>query len=99
MTEETNRIKIELCGVINEMGGEKTKRVVFVTVGTTCFDALVKSVDSETVKKELLAKGYTHLLIQMGRGSYLPTKVVITFNHCLQSALLFFCCLLCFRKL
>ncbi|KAK2445064.1 N-acetylglucosaminyldiphosphodolichol N-acetylglucosaminyltransferase [Trifolium repens] len=56
------------------MGGEKTKRVVFVTVGTTCFDALVKAVDSETVKKELLAKGYTHLLIQMGRGSYLPTK-------------------------
>ncbi|PNX78364.1 UDP-N-acetylglucosamine transferase subunit ALG13 [Trifolium pratense] len=56
------------------MGGEKTKRVIFVTVGTTCFDALVKAVDSETLQKELLAKGYTHLLIQMGRGSYLPTK-------------------------
>lgn len=80
------------------MGGEKTKRVVFVTVGTTSFDALVKSVDSETVQKELLAKGYTHLLIQMGRGSYLPTKVVTTFNHFLQFAF-FFCFLLCFHEL
>jgi len=71
------------------MGGVKTKRVVFVTVGTTCFDALVKSVDSETVQKELLAKGYTHLLIQMGRGSYLPTKVVTTFTHFLQFAFFF----------
>jgi hypothetical protein len=77
LTEELNQIKSKLSGVFNKMGGEKTKRVVFVTVGTTCFDALVKAVDSETVQKELLAKGYTHLLIQMGRGSYLPTKVLV----------------------
>ncbi|CAL0312174.1 unnamed protein product [Lupinus luteus] len=57
------------------MGGEdKRRRVVFVTVGTTRFDALVRSVDSEIVKQELFAKGYTHLLIQLGRGSYLPSK-------------------------
>lgn len=56
------------------MGDERRSRVVFVTVGTTRFDGLVRAVDSENVKKELLAKGYTHLLIQMGRGSYLPTK-------------------------
>ncbi|XP_027338886.1 UDP-N-acetylglucosamine transferase subunit ALG13 homolog [Abrus precatorius] len=53
---------------------DKTKRVVFVTVGTTCFDALVRAVDSNDVKQALFAKGYTHLLIQMGHGSYLPTK-------------------------
>ncbi|XP_047069752.1 UDP-N-acetylglucosamine transferase subunit ALG13 homolog [Lolium rigidum] len=53
-------------------GGEK--RVVFVTVGTTCFDALVKVVDSEEVKQALLQKGYTHLVIQMGRGTYMPTE-------------------------
>ncbi|XP_059652514.1 uncharacterized protein LOC132299736 isoform X2 [Cornus florida] len=52
----------------------KPKRIVFVTVGTTCFDALVKAVDTEKVKETLSSKGYTHLLIQMGRGSYLPTK-------------------------
>ncbi|XP_061353487.1 uncharacterized protein LOC133298245 isoform X1 [Gastrolobium bilobum] len=57
------------------MGDEdKTRRVVFVTVGTTCFDALVRAVGSQNVKQELVAKGYTHLLIQMGRGSYVPTK-------------------------
>ncbi|XP_074277045.1 uncharacterized protein LOC141600699 [Silene latifolia] len=51
-----------------------SKRVVFVTVGTTLFDALVRAVDTEEVKRELYAKGYTHLLIQIGRGSYKPTK-------------------------
>uniref|UniRef100_K3Z1D9 Glycosyl transferase family 28 C-terminal domain-containing protein n=1 Tax=Setaria italica TaxID=4555 RepID=K3Z1D9_SETIT len=54
-------------------GGER--RTVFVTVGTTCFDALVMAVDSPEVKKALLQKGYTDLLIQMGRGTYVPSKV------------------------
>ncbi|KAL0927211.1 hypothetical protein M5K25_001373 [Dendrobium thyrsiflorum] len=53
---------------------EKKKKVVFVTVGTTCFDALVKSVDSRHVRNELKKRGYTNLLIQMGRGSYIPRK-------------------------
>ncbi|EEF49798.1 UDP-N-acetylglucosamine transferase subunit ALG13 homolog [Ricinus communis] len=52
----------------------KKKRMVFVTVGTTLFDALVRAVDTEQVKQQLFRKGYTHLLIQMGRGSYTPTK-------------------------
>ncbi|PKA65822.1 beta-1,4-N-acetylglucosaminyltransferase [Apostasia shenzhenica] len=50
------------------------KKVVFVTVGTTCFDALVKSVDSQRVKDELWRRGYTNLVIQIGRGSYIPSK-------------------------
>ncbi|OMP02372.1 hypothetical protein CCACVL1_02823 [Corchorus capsularis] len=54
--------------------GLKPKRVVFVTVGTTCFDKLVQMVDTQEVKDELLRRGYTHLLIQMGRGSFFPTK-------------------------
>ncbi|KAJ9669866.1 hypothetical protein PVL29_026438 [Vitis rotundifolia] len=54
--------------------GIKSERTVFVTVGTTCFDALVKAVDTQEFKKELSARGYTHLLIQMGRGSYIPKK-------------------------
>ncbi|KAG5522116.1 hypothetical protein RHGRI_034345 [Rhododendron griersonianum] len=52
----------------------KPKRIVFVTVGTTSFDALVKAVDNTEVKRELFGRGYTHLLIQMGRGSYIPSK-------------------------
>ncbi|KAF4399090.1 hypothetical protein G4B88_023684 [Cannabis sativa] len=53
---------------------DSKKKMVFVTVGTTCFDALVKTMDTEVVKEELFRRGYTHLLIQMGRGSYVPTK-------------------------
>ncbi|CAL1372745.1 unnamed protein product [Linum trigynum] len=49
---------------------EQKRITVFVTVGTTLFDALVKAVDTEQVKHELLRRGYTHLLIQIGRGSY-----------------------------
>ena len=65
----------------------KPVRTVFVTVGTTCFDALVKAVDTHEFKRELFARGYTHLLIQMGRGSYIPTKVFWT----LVSLLFLFC--------
>ena len=54
---------------------KQEKKVVFVTVGTTLFDALVRTVDTKEVKQELIRKGYTHLVIQMGRGSYTPTKV------------------------
>ncbi|RWW01592.1 hypothetical protein BHE74_00003735 [Ensete ventricosum] len=57
--------------------GEHSRKMVFVTVGTTCFDALVKTVDSQQVREELSRKGYTDLLIQMGRGSYMPSKVSI----------------------
>jgi beta-1,4-N-acetylglucosaminyltransferase len=73
----------------DEDGSDKSRRVVFLTVGTTCFDALVRAVDSENVKKELLAKGYTHLLVQMGRGSYAPTKVVSNIIPCFPSPLFF----------
>lgn len=48
---------------------------VFVTVGTTSFDALVKVVDSPECKIALANKGYSSLVIQIGRGSYLPSKV------------------------
>ncbi|KAI3777877.1 hypothetical protein L1987_47680 [Smallanthus sonchifolius] len=52
----------------------EAKRTVFVTVGTTSFDSLVRTVDSDQVKEALSEKGYTHLVIQMGRGSYIPKK-------------------------
>lgn len=54
----------------------KSKRVVFVTVGTTSFDALVRGADSREVREALFRKGYTDLVIQMGRGSYIPSKVM-----------------------
>ena len=44
---------------------------VFVTVGTTQFDELVKTVLSDPHKKIQIAlkeKGFTHLIIQTGRS-------------------------------
>ena len=58
--------------------GERSKKTVFVTVGTTSFDALVRALDTEEVRHELTTKGYTDLLIQMGRGVYFPLKVFIS---------------------
>ncbi|KMZ61619.1 Glycosyltransferase, family GT1 [Zostera marina] len=55
-------------------GDEIGKKVVFVTVGTTSFDSLIKAIDSDEVREDLLKKGYTHLIIQMGRGLYVPSK-------------------------
>ncbi|KAF5738326.1 UDP-N-acetylglucosamine transferase subunit ALG13 isoform X1 [Tripterygium wilfordii] len=60
----------------NVKDSEISKRTVFVTVGTTCFDALVRAVESKEVKDGLLRRGYTHLFIQMGRGTHTPTKSV-----------------------
>ncbi|KAL3516128.1 hypothetical protein ACH5RR_023030 [Cinchona calisaya] len=57
-----------------EDDGLESRRTVFVTVGTTRFDSLVRAVDTQEVKEELYKNGYTHLLIQMGRGSYVPAK-------------------------
>ncbi|CAA7400672.1 unnamed protein product [Spirodela intermedia] len=54
--------------------GKRLKRIVFVTVGTTSFDALVRAMDTQAVREELRRRGYTDLLIQMGRGSYIPSK-------------------------
>ncbi|PNH10077.1 UDP-N-acetylglucosamine transferase subunit ALG13 [Tetrabaena socialis] len=53
-----------------------TERSVFVTVGTTKFDELVKRVDSLDLLRALRDKGYTRLIIQKGNGAYCPSVVV-----------------------
>ena len=45
---------------------------VFVTVGTTLFDALIRAVDSAKCVSALALKGYTSLVLQIGKGSYKP---------------------------
>lgn len=79
-------IKLLVPGCVNFLqmdgagNGGKIRKMVFVTVGTTCFDALVKAADSRQVKEALSKRGYTDLMIQMGRGSYVPSKVPISLN-------------------
>jgi beta-1,4-N-acetylglucosaminyltransferase len=52
----------------NTMETSKTtsRNTVFVTVGTTRFDALIKKIDSQDFAVALLEKGYTSLIIQSG---------------------------------
>lgn len=48
------------------------ERVVFVTVGTTKFEELIRSIDSDEVLKALRNRGYTHVVVQIGQGDYVP---------------------------
>lgn len=41
---------------------------MFVTVGTTKFDALIRAVDQQAFADALVAAGYTRLVMQVRRG-------------------------------
>eukprot|EP00878_Enallax_costatus_P004757 GHUV01005007.1.p1 GENE.GHUV01005007.1~~GHUV01005007.1.p1 ORF type:complete len:184 (+),score=62.05 GHUV01005007.1:120-671(+) len=58
------------------MGLDKQDRTVFVTVGTTKFEALIRAVDAPQFAAALVAKGYNRLVIQKGAGAYSPTNLV-----------------------
>ncbi|KAK5864673.1 hypothetical protein PBY51_015897 [Eleginops maclovinus] len=48
-------------------------KTVFVTVGTTSFDELIESITSPETVQALKARGYERLVLQVGRGSLLPS--------------------------
>lgn len=52
----------------NVMAGKK----VFVTVGTTHFNALIEVMSKEETLKILHSKGYTSLVLQIGQGDFVP---------------------------
>ena len=45
---------------------------VFVTVGTTRFDALVAALDTDACLSALVDRGFTSLRMQIGHGVYVP---------------------------
>ncbi|XP_026137223.1 UDP-N-acetylglucosamine transferase subunit ALG13 homolog isoform X2 [Carassius auratus] len=47
-------------------------KTVFVTVGTTSFDDLIGAVTSDESVKALIGRGYTDVVLQVGRGSVVP---------------------------
>jgi UDP-N-acetylglucosamine:LPS N-acetylglucosamine transferase len=49
------------------------KGTVFVTVGSTCFDKLIKSIDKKEFIQKLNDMGFSKLVVQIGRGAYVPT--------------------------
>ncbi|KAI9554473.1 hypothetical protein GHT06_019746 [Daphnia sinensis] len=63
---------------MNVPESQGTKKI-FVTVGTTQFDELVTGVLHPDMLEIMEAKGYTHLIIQIGRGPepQIPTSLRI----------------------
>jgi beta-1,4-N-acetylglucosaminyltransferase len=49
---------------------------VFVTVGTTSFDALVATVDSAPFAALLHEQGFTELTVQYGKHAHTPSSTV-----------------------
>lgn len=49
-------------------------KTVFVTVGTTLFEDLIKKFDEEEVLKALKDAGYTKVIYQIGKGTYEPSN-------------------------
>ncbi|KAM9470033.1 UDP-N-acetylglucosamine transferase subunit ALG13 isoform 2-T2 [Clarias gariepinus] len=47
-------------------------KTVFVTVGTTSFNDLIVGLTSHEVTEALKLRGYTDVVLQVGRGSYIP---------------------------
>lgn len=54
----------------------KMKQRVFITVGTTDFDQLMKVLDQAEFLQTLKSCGYEQLTIQFGRGLYNPSNAV-----------------------
>lgn len=43
-------------------------RTIFVTVGTTLFEALIEAVTTDQALEWMVSKGYTELIVQYGKG-------------------------------
>jgi beta-1,4-N-acetylglucosaminyltransferase len=50
------------------MAPDKKSKTVFVTVGTTLFESLIAAVLEESALQWMVQAGYTHLVIQYGKG-------------------------------
>jgi len=60
-----------------ELNGEKEgNNFAFVTVGSTKFEDLIKSVDNKEVVKKLQQLGFCALHIQKGNGDYIPKNII-----------------------
>lgn len=49
-------------------------KTVFVTVGTTHFDALIEAVVEGATLERLQAKGYSKVVLQIGHGKFVPEE-------------------------
>ena len=54
---------------------------IFVTVGTTSFDALIEAIDSPLFIREAKELGYDSVVAQIGRGKYVPRHLPLLDNE------------------
>lgn len=67
----------EIAGAEIAGGGDlRREKMAFVTVGTTRFDALVRSVDSPEFEIALLSRGFSKLVVQAGAGGHAPERLL-----------------------
>ena len=86
-TQEKKQLDNSEDVVHKKMKKKKKKKSVFVTVGTTSFDALVEAMDSEELIQTLIERGYDSLTIQRGRGTYVPKHIVTSTSSERSSAI------------
>lgn len=75
-SKHTEKKQLDNSEDVGQKMKKKKKKSVFVTVGTTSFDALVEAMDSEELIQTLIERGYDSLTIQRGRGTYVPKHIV-----------------------
>lgn len=51
-----------------------TSKSIFVTVGTTLFEALIRKMDEEEILKVFIEFGYNKIIYQTGKGTFRPTN-------------------------
>ena len=57
----------------NDSNNDDPIKSVFVTVGTTEFDALIRRISSPSILAQLRSRGYRRVVLQIGRGAFEPT--------------------------
>jgi UDP-N-acetylglucosamine:LPS N-acetylglucosamine transferase len=65
--DKSNNNKLSNTITVNSSGS------VFVTVGSTSFDKLIKTIDKIEFIEELQKQGFSKLIVQYGRGTYIPS--------------------------
>jgi beta-1,4-N-acetylglucosaminyltransferase len=51
------------------MSSSRTNKIIFVTVGTTLFESLIRSTTTDLALEWMCENGYTHLIVQYGKGT------------------------------
>ncbi|KAG5192830.1 glycosyltransferase family 28 C-terminal domain-containing protein [Tribonema minus] len=74
LDKESLRVLIGLCESGVNPEALALVKMVFVTVGTTLFDELIRAADQDDVLQRLWQLGYRRVLMQTGKGAYQPAE-------------------------